>query len=284
MQPAYSPSVRRRRLSAQLRRYREREGKTTGEVAKAIGWAQTKVSKIETGFKKTVSSADLDVLLDYYDEKNADVRAELHECARLANQRGWWWRYQSVLSGALPDFESEASRIRTYESQVIPGLLQTPEYADAIFRANKVRSDEETQKRVDARMRRQAILQRVDPPRYWIVLDEATLRRVVGSPEVMTVQLRHLTHMAARHNIDIQVLPFAEGAHTATTGSFVIMDFPDARDASIAYIDAPTSSLSSEEDDELAEFESMFSGAQGSALSPEKSLTFITDIIKSLEE
>ncbi|GAA1071884.1 helix-turn-helix transcriptional regulator [Nocardiopsis composta] len=284
MQEVYSPSVRRRRLSAQLRRYREAKGMTTGQVAKELGWQQTKVSRIETGSKKSVTTTDLDALLDFYGEKDPRLRSELQECARQAKQRGWWWRYQHVLSGALPDFEAEASRIRTYECQVVPGLLQTADYAEAIFRANRVRTDDEIRARVTARLKRQEILNRVDPPRYWVILDEAAIRRIVGSPETMLVQLRHLTHMAARHNIDIQVLPFEEGAHTATTGSFVIMDFPDSRDASLAYMDTPTSSLYLEEDHDLAEFDSMFGGAQGAALSPDKSLKFIRTIIDSLEK
>ncbi|CAM3841048.1 helix-turn-helix transcriptional regulator [Nocardiopsis gilva] len=242
------------------------------------------MSRIETGFKKAVSAEELETLLDYYGEDDQEIRAGLHECARQAKQRGWWMRYRTVLSSALPDFEAEASRIRTYECQVIPGLLQTPDYATAIFRANRVRSDEEIAERVAARIKRQDILNRVNPPRYWVIIDEAALRRTVGSHEVMTIQLTHLTHMAARHNIDIQVLPFSEGAHAATTGSFVIMDFPDPRDTSIAYMDTPTSSLYLEESDDLDEFEAMFGGAQGAALSPDKSLRFIDDAIKALEE
>ncbi|WP_046468356.1 helix-turn-helix domain-containing protein [Allosalinactinospora lopnorensis] len=284
MQRSHSPSVRRRRLSAQLRRYREQSGKTTGQVAKELGWAQTKVSKIETGFKRTVGPADLDALLDFYDVKDSEIRASLHECARLAKQRGWWAKYRDVFQGALPDFETEASAIRAYESQVIPGLLQTPEYAEEIFRANQVRSEKEIAQRVTARMERQHILNRVDPPAYRAVIDEAALRRLVGSAEVMSTQLRHVTHMAARHNVDIQVLPFSEGAHTATVGSFVIMDFSNPLDQSIAYVDTPTSSLYMEEDFELERFNSMFAGAQGAALSPARSLKFINEVIDFLEE
>ncbi|WP_133740672.1 helix-turn-helix domain-containing protein [Actinorugispora endophytica] len=284
MQKPYSPSVRRRRLSSRLRSYREATGKTTGQVAQALGWQQTKVSRIETGIKKTVQPDELDALLDHYKEENPEVRAELHECARMAKQRGWWARYKGVLSMALPDFETETSVIRTYECQVIPGLLQTAEYAEAIFRANLVRSDEEIRERVVARLKRQEILNRVDPPAYWVILDEAALRRTVGSREVMKVQLRHLTHMAARHNINIYVLPFSAGAHPTTMGSFVIMDFPNPMDASIGYVETPTSSVYVEEEDELAELNSIFGGAQGSALSPAQSLEFITDVIKSLEE
>ncbi|MDT0305001.1 helix-turn-helix domain-containing protein [Streptomonospora wellingtoniae] len=284
MQQPHSPSIRRRRLSARLRSYREATGKTTGQVASDLGWQQTKVSRIETGMKKTVQPDELDALLDFYDEKSPDVRAELHECARMAKQRGWWSRYRNVLVEALPDFETEASVIRAYECQVVPGLLQTAEYAEAIFRANLVRSDEEIQERVAARLKRQEILNRVDPPTCWVILDEAALRRTIGSRDVMRVQLRHLTHMAARHNVNIYVLPYSAGAHPATVGSFVIMDFPNPLETSIGYVETPTSSVYAEEADEVAELNSIFGGAQGSSLSPAQSLEFITDIIKTLEE
>ena len=283
MKAPYSPSIRRRRLSARLRKYREALGKTTGEVAKDLGWQQTKISRIETGAKKTIQADELDALLDYYKEKRPEIRAELHECARLANERGWWSRYKNVLDSALPDFEAEASAIRTYECQVVPGLLQTPDYAEAIFRANLVRTEEEIQARVAARLKRQEILNRVDPPEYWVILDEAALRRVIGSPEVMKVQLRHLTHMATRHNINISVLPFSAGAHPSTMGSFVIIDFPNPLDASVGYAETPTSSVYVEEREELAELNAIFSGALASCLTPADSLKFIYEVIDSLE-
>ncbi|QBI54372.1 hypothetical protein EKD16_12950 [Streptomonospora litoralis] len=253
-------------------------------MAKALGWQQTKVSKIETGERKKVTADELSALLDYYGEDDPEVRESLHECARLGNQRGWWSKYRDLLPSGLPDFEAEASVIKTYESQVIPGLLQTPDYAEAIFRANLVRSGDEVQERVAARLKRQDCLNRVDPPSYWVILDEAALRRVVGTREVMSQQLRHLTHMAARHNVNIYVLPFSEGAHPATVGSFVIMEFPDPMDVSIGYVENPTSSVYVEEGHELADLNAIFAGAQGAALSPVRSLAFINDVIESLEE
>ncbi|GAB3458242.1 helix-turn-helix transcriptional regulator [Streptomonospora sediminis] len=283
MQPTYSPSVRRRRLRTQLLRYRERAGLTTAQVAKELSWPQIKVSRIENGSKKSVSPAELDALLDFYKEDNAEARASLHECARLAKERGWWNRYRSVMSTALPDFENEASVIRTYECQVVPGLLQTPDYAEAVFRADLVRSDAEIRERLSARLKRQEILSRVDPPMYWAIIDEAALRRTVGSPEVLSQQLRHLTHMAARHNINIYVLPFSAGAHPSTMGSFVILDFPDPLDSSIGYVETSVSSLYVEEGRDLTELNSLFGGAQGAALSPARSLQFINDVIESME-
>ena len=284
MQKSYSPSVRRRRLSAQLRKYRERKKLTAVKAGAALGWPQQKISKIESGEQKRVPAAELDRLLDLYKVDDQNEREALHECARLAKERGWWSKYKEAFPGGLPDFEAEASVIRTYECQVIPGLLQTPAYAEAIFRAYKLRSGEEIKQLVKARMERQHILNQVDPPDYRAVIDEAALRRVVGSSEVMSQQLRHLTHMAARHNIDIYVLPFSEGAHPATVGSFVIMDFSDPMDGSIGYVEMPTSSAYVEEAHELAELNTIFAGAQGAAMSPVRSLAFINDIIDSLEE
>lgn len=284
MQSTYGPSVRRRRLNAQLRRYRDAKGETTGYVARELGWQQTKVSKIETGERRKVTPEDLDALLDYYDERDADFRASLHECAALGNQRGWWSKYRDLMPSGLPDFEVEASLIKTYECQVVPGLLQTPGYAEAIFRANLVRSEAEITKRLEGRLKRQEILNRVDPPEYWVILDEASIRRIVGSSEVMVQQLRHLTHMAARHNVNISVLPFTEGAHPATVGSFVIMEFSNPMDASLGYVEIPTSSVYVEEERDLIGLNTIFAGAQGSALSPARSLAFINDIIESLEE
>ncbi|MDA2811709.1 helix-turn-helix transcriptional regulator [Nocardiopsis sp. RSe5-2] len=283
MQRAYGPSVRRRRLNVRLRKYREQRGETTGQVARALGWQQTKVSKIETGERKKVTPEELDGLLDYYGEHSPEVREALHECARLGNQRGWWARYRELLPSGLPDFEVEASVIKTYECQVVPGLLQTPDYAEAVFRANLVRSDQEIAKRLEGRMKRQEVLNRVDPPEYWVIVDEAVLRRTVGSRQVMAQQLRHLTHMAARHNVNISVLPFDEGAHPATMGSFVIMEYIDPMDAGIGYVETPTSSLYVEDPAEVSELNSLFAGAQGAALSPGRSLTFIGDVIESLE-
>ncbi|GAA3749443.1 helix-turn-helix transcriptional regulator [Spinactinospora alkalitolerans] len=257
---------------------------TATAAGKKLGWPQQKISKIESGEQKRIPTVELDALLDAYKVKDPEVRAALHDCARLAKERGWWSKYKDAFPGGLPDFEAEASVIRAYEAQVIPGLLQVPGYAEAVFRAYKLRSDEETERLVKARMERQHILNQVDPPDYLAVIDEAALRRVVGSVEIMRTQLRHLTHMAARHNIDIYVLPFAAGAHAATLGSFAIMDFPDLLDGSIVYVDTATSTLYLEEEHELREYNSMLSRAQASALDPAKSLQLINDIIQSLEE
>lgn len=254
------------------------------EAANQAGVGKSNLGKIEAAESKTVSAEILDRLLKLYGVTDKESRENLHELARLAGERGWWAKYRSLLPNDLADFEAEASVFRVYEAQVVSGLVQTAEYAQAVLSADRSRTADEVAQRVAARMRRQEILNRVDPPTYQLVLDEAALRRVVGSVEVLRTQLRHLTHMAARHNVAIYVLPFTAGAHLATEGSFVIMDFPDPRDPSIAYIETPVSSLFMEEESELEHFNAVFESVKESALDQEQSLAHINDVIKSLEE
>lgn len=257
---------------------------TLNDVAKNTGISRANLSKIEQAESKSVPAATLDKLLDLYNVSAPDARASMHQLSKLAGQKGWWSLYKDLMPQMLADFEAEACAFRTYESQVIPGLLQTPTYADAIFRANLVRDDDEIAQRVAARVARQEILNRVDPLTYLAIIDEAALHRMVGSVEVMREQLRHLIRMAARPNINLYVLPFSAGAHPATEGSFVVMDFPDARDSSIAYLETPVTSMYLEEDHQVRLFNDMFGSAQSCSMTPVRSLEFISRVLQDLEE
>ncbi|WP_087096844.1 helix-turn-helix transcriptional regulator [Nocardiopsis sp. JB363] len=283
MAAPYSPSVRRRRLSAELRRLRAEAGLTLFEAAKQAGMGKSNLSKIEQAESRTVPALTLNKLLDLYQVEDA-TRTTLHELSKLAGKKGWWAHYKNLMPQMLADFEAEACALRTYQAQVIPGLLQTHQYADAIFRANEVRDDDEVAQRVAARITRQGVLHRVEPPKLMALIDEAALRRVVGSPQVMGEQLRHLTHMASRHNISIYVLPFTAGAHPSTEGSYVIMDFMDPRDASIAYLETPVTSMYLEEEHEVRLFTDMFGSTQSCAMTPAQSLNVINRLLQDLEE
>lgn len=284
MAASYSPSVRRRRLSAELRRLRSETGMTLNDVAKQTGISRANLSKIEQAESKTVPAQTLNKLLELYEVDDPTVQSAMHELSKLAGHKGWWSLYKDLLPQTLTDFEAEACAIRTYESQVIPGLLQTPAYANAIFRANRVRDDNEITQRVTARMARQNILNRVDPPTYLVVVDEAVVHRMVGSVEVMREQLRHLTHMAARDNIDIYLLPFSAGAHTSTEGNYFVMDFPDPRDASIVYLESPTTTMFLEETHQVRSYNDMFGSTQNCSMNPAQTLDFLNDRIQELEE
>lgn len=279
----YSPSIRRRRLSSELRRLRRESGLTLFEAAKQAGMGKSNLSKIEQAESRSVPASTLNKLLELY-QVDDDTRATLHELSKLAGKKGWWAHYKNLMPQMLADFEAEACALRTYQAQVIPGLLQTPQYADAVFRANEVRDDDEISQRVAARVTRQGVLHRVEPPKLMALVDEAALRRMVGSVEVMREQLRHLTHMASRHNVGIYVLPFSAGAHPSTEGSYVIMDFLDPRDSSIAYLETPVTSMYLEEEHEVRLFNDMFGSTQSCALTPAQSLNFINGLLQDLEE
>lgn len=280
MAAPYSPSVRRRRLSAELRRLRAESEMTLFEAAKQAGMGKSNLSKIEQAESRTIPAPTLDKLLDLYQVEES-TRATLHELARLGGKKGWWAHYRNLMPQILADFEAEACALRTYQAQVVPGLLQTPQYADAVFRANEVRDDDEVAQRVAARVTRQGVLHRENPPKFLALIDEAALRRLVGSVQVMQEQLSHLVNMASRPNISIYVLPFSAGAHPSTEGSYVIMDFLDPRDASIAYLETPVTSMYLEEGHEVGTFEDMFRSTQSCALTAAQSLNLIRDLLRT---
>lgn len=276
---SYSPSVRRRRLGAQLRRLREEAGFTLSEAATRLDWARAKVGRVETSELKTVKPRDLDALLSLYSVEDDEVHEAMHQLARDAKHKGWWWKYRDVFGAdSLPDFEAEASLIRSYEVATIPGLLQTPEYAEAMFRGGRYTTADHIQRQVDARMERREILQRFeDPPRLWAIIDEAALRRPLGGADVMRKQFEYLLRVGQMPHIDIQVLPFSVGAHASLGNSFTILDFPEPVDPTIVYTDTMGGGLFEESDDEVTQYVATFGDVQGSALSTVASAQAIGD-------
>ncbi|WP_017624840.1 Scr1 family TA system antitoxin-like transcriptional regulator [Nocardiopsis chromatogenes] len=276
--------MRRRRLSSELRRLRDASGYTLEEAAKKSGIARSRLGRIETSDLKTVKTTDLDALLDLYEVTETGTREAMHGLARDAGERGWWSRYRDVFgTRALPDFEAEATAIRTFACQVIPGLLQTPEYADALVRGTGAFADDEMKRHVHARIERQQILTRFYPPEYSAVIDEAALRRHPSDTAIMREQVAHLDHAATRTNVQLYVLPFSAGLHAATVGSFVIMDFPDPLDPSIAYSETPTDSLFVEDESEMQRYNAMWYEVVNAALTPAQSRDFLHDLLASLE-
>ena len=284
MQRPHSPTLRRRRLSAELKRARAGAKLTTTQAIKSLGWAAGKLSQIENAETQKVKPDDLDKMLDLYEIKEPAKREALHALARDAKVRGWWSKYKEVFGPqSLPDFEAEASTIRTFEGLVIPGLLQTPDYARAVIKGGRYTGAEESERHVKARMKRRDILTQFNPASLRIVLDEAALRRVVVSTEVMVEQLHHLLHMAKLPNINLQVLPFSAGAHAALTVPFSILDFPDPLDAPIVFVDTASGGLFLEESDEVDTHSVTFGDVQGSAMSAAQSARAIAEILETLE-
>ncbi|MET8564706.1 helix-turn-helix transcriptional regulator [Streptomyces flaveolus] len=278
------PAVRRRKLGAELRMLRTGAGLTSGEAARLVGWHQSKVSRVETG-ASGVKPADLRLLLDAYQVRDTHLRELLLMLAGSEDAGGrhrWWHAYRGVLPPTYRDFislESQASAMRTLETTVVPGLLQTPEYARAVTRAAVKGLDEERlDTLVEVRLARQDVL-RSDPPLVLsAVLDEAVLRREVGGPEVMARQLERLMEAARLPQVRLQVLPFAAGAHVGLTGPFVIFSFPSTSDLDVVVLDQLTSSLYLERKEDLMAYSEAFNALQFHALSPEESLDYIAGI------
>ncbi|MEU3890520.1 helix-turn-helix transcriptional regulator [Streptomyces sp. NPDC029041] len=277
----HGPAVRRRKLGAELRALRSSAGLTSGEAARLVGWHQSKVSRIETG-TSGVKPADVRLLLDAYDVSDSQLRELLMVLAGAEDGGGrhhWWHAYRGVLPPTYRDFislESQAGAMRTLETTVVPGLLQTPEYARAVTRAAvEGLAEDRLDTLVEVRLARQDVL-RADPPlKLSAVLDEAVLRREVGGPGVMTRQLERLLEAARLPQVRLQVLPFAAGAHIGVTGPFVIFSFSSTSDLDVVVLDHLTSSLYLERKEDLQAYTEAFNALQIHALSPEDSLDFI---------
>jgi transcriptional regulator with XRE-family HTH domain len=279
----HSPTVRRRRLSAALRQYRRDAGLHADEVAKRLGWAGSKVTRIERNEWRLPTRKDVSAMLDVYgitDERRAAMLALVDQ----SRQRGWWEEYRDVLGGALPEFEVEASAITTFEALLVPGLLQTPRYAAAVFRGGRVMEPAEVERRVQARLARQVILDREQPPKLWAVIDEAAMLKHVGGPDVMREQLEHLVRMAARPNIGIQVVPNAVGAHASMTGPFTILDYPSPDDPSLVYVEqSATGDLFLEKTEEVDRYRLKYDHVRASALSADATVEYLSDLIDQLK-
>lgn len=283
MRHGFSPTIRRRRLARILRDFREESGHTLDSASKGSGVPRSTIGRLESTDGKRIQTTHLDALAKLYGLDEESWRS-LHQLAKDAGERGWWSKYKDVFSDSgLPSFEVEASCIRTYQAQVIPGLLQTAAYTRAVFTGTNTFQEEQIARHVDGRMKRQEILERLYPPEYVAIIDEAALRRFAGDPEVMREQLDHLTAMAKRPRVSIHVLPFSAGMHAANLGSFQILEFPEATDPTIAYTETATSRIFSEEDEEIRCYETMWREAHNAALTAAQSVSFIKDMITSLE-
>lgn len=269
-----SPTIRRRRLGAELRRHREEARVTIDVVAERLGCSTSKVSRIETGHTSATPRDVTDMLSIY--GVDPETSAELVQIAREARQKGWWHPFSPILTGAYIGLETAARSIMAYEQQVVPGLLQTEEYAIAMLRAARTDdSDPQTEQRVRLRMKRQSLLILDDPIDLHVVLDEAVVSRPVGGDEVMRDQLRRLVEACDSPHITLQILPFAAGAHAGMDGTFTILDFPEPEDPDVVFAENATGGLFLEKGEELRKYHSIFERIRSSALNPEESRKMI---------
>jgi transcriptional regulator with XRE-family HTH domain len=278
-----SPTVRRRRLALELRRLREAARLTCEEVAERLECSASKISRVETG-RVSVSPRDVRDMLEIYGA-GEEQRESLVQLARESKQKGWWHAYGDSVQPHFATYlglESAASEIRIYEVNMIPGLLQTEDYARTVITAGMVNSPRaEIERRVALGMERQR-LTRSSPPKVWTVLDEAGLRRQVGGPEVMRAQLEYLRELAGLRNVSLQVIPFSGGAHPGMGKPFVILVFGESIDPDVVYLEDLTSALWVEDVHQVDRYNVLFNHLQAAALSFDESAALICSVLKEM--
>jgi transcriptional regulator with XRE-family HTH domain len=277
-----NPTVRRRRLGQELRRLRELKGMTAEEVAERLLVSQSKISRLENG-RRSISQRDVRDLCGVYEVEDQRVVESLMEMARDSRQQGWWHAFGDIPYSVYIGLETDAESLRVYEPQIITGLLQTRSYAEALIQgALPETSPTDIDKRVQVRMRRQErIAAENNPLRLWVVLDEAALRRVVGDNLVMREQLEHLTEMSQLPHVTVQVLPFEGGAHPGLNGQYAILEFADAADSSVVYLEGVTSDLYLEKAHDVQKYAVMYEHLRAQALNVDQSRQFIAAAAKT---
>lgn len=270
-----------RQLGDELRGLREAAGKSTADAAEAADCTKAKISRIENG-RVPVRLPDLVALLQAYDVGDATVRERLACLARRANRRrreGWWNQYGSVLEDTYRDYitlEAMADSVRTFQAQLVPGLLQTADYARAVTVASQHWQEaDEIEHFVAARLARQERLADDPPLQVWAVLSEAVLLQQVGGPAVMREQLTHLVTMAQSPHITVQILPFARGAHASMFGPYVVLGFPQESALDVVLTDNPTGSMWLEQEWEVSRYSDLFDAAGTGSLPPKESCALI---------
>ncbi|MFQ6329000.1 MULTISPECIES: helix-turn-helix domain-containing protein [unclassified Nocardia] len=271
------PTVLRIALGGQLRKLREKANITREAAGDAIRGSHAKISRLElgrTGFKER----DIRDLLTLYGVDDPVERERFLDLARQANEPGWWHRYNDLLPswfGTYLGLEQAANKIRTYEANLIPGLLQTPEYARAVVSLGY--EDADMDRRVAVRQRRKEILFRQDPPVVWAVIDEAALHRPVGGARVQREQMEHLIKLSELPNVTIQVLPYAAGEHAAAGSSFSILRFAEPELPDIVYLEHLTSALYLDRRQDLALYLSVMDRLSVQSERPEKSVEILRE-------
>lgn len=235
-------------LGARLRRLREAAGVSREDAAHEIRGSVSKLSRLETG-RSGIKPRDLQDLLTLYGVGDDGERATALALATPANAGGWWREYGDVVPSWLEHYlelEQTASLIRTYEVEVIPGLLQTEDYARAVVRLGQAEGEgdeEEAERRVALRMSRQRLLYRDEPVRLWAVIDEASLLRPIGGARVMRAQIRHLIEVAELPHVNVQVLPLSAGTRVGTGGCCVLLRFRESELPDVVFLEQRRSAL-----------------------------------------
>ncbi len=265
-----SPTLQRRRLGIALKRARDQADKTQDEAAEVIEAASSKISRIENG-ESGLKITDLNALIDFYDI-GADEAERLRDLARSGRKRGRWSAYRNVtpnwFRGYL-DLEDDATGIRWYQPEVIPGILQTEAYIRAVYTPQRS-PDDELERLVQARVDRQDMLKRDDMERFFI-LSESAIRRVVGGSALMAEQLKHIADLAEHGTIDVQVLPFDAQTFSLATFAFSMLRFEHDASTDVVYLEDYTDAVLLDQPEDVRAYNALWNRISAAALGPVES-------------
>ncbi|EFG08572.1 DNA-binding protein [Streptomyces clavuligerus] len=254
---------------------------TAEEVAERLLVSQSKISRLENG-RRSISQRDVRDLCGVYEVDDHRIVDSLMQMAKDSRQQGWWHAFGDIPYSVYIGLETDAASLRVYEPQVVPGLLQTRPYAESLIAgALPESSTADIEKRVSVRMRRQDRVHAEELPlRLWAVVDEAALHRIVGGKALMREQLEYLIELSRLPHVTVQVLPFEMGAHPGINGQYAILEFPDATDSSVVYIEGVTSDLYLEKANDVHKYTVMYEHLRAQALNADQSRAFIENIAK----
>lgn len=271
-----TPTIQRRRLGIALKSAREQARKTQDEAAARIDAAASKISRLELG-QSGIKLTDLNLLLDFY-EITGDQAESMRDLARSGRQRGRWSGHRNVIPDWFRDYvdlEQDASEIRWYQAEVVPGILQTEAYIRAINATGQPHvTDDEVERNVKVRLERQAILDR-DDAMLSFILSESALRRNIGGVSIMHAQLNHIAEIAAQSNIELQVLPFDAQTFGAAWVNFTILRFDHDAGSDVVYLEDYTDAGYLDRPEEVRAYTSLWNRLQAAALGPVEARSLI---------
>jgi transcriptional regulator with XRE-family HTH domain len=280
-----NPTVRQRRLGRTLRDLRVNAGKTLAEAAEELECAESKMSRIESA-QSGVRPVDLRVLLDLYGIDDQELRTRLRELARNGRERGWWSQYEDALKPVYADYialEWDASELYAVETALIPGLLQTPAYTEAVIRLQRQDKADDSayvEEQLDVRSQRRQVLARRQPLRLWTVIAESALTHSVGGQGVMREQLEALILSGREKNIQLQILPTDSAINATLHGPFGILSFPEPAETDVVYADNLLGTVYYEEPKQVEIYTTLFRRLNSEALPVEESLDRIRAAMK----
>ena len=282
---ASGPTVARMMLGSQLRRFREAADVTPERAAYVIRASRSKISRMENG-RVGMKVRDVTDLLDLYGVTDETERSAMMALARQSGSSGWWAGYDDVMVDWLQDYiglEAAASGIRGFELQFVHGLFQTEDYAREVTLLGYAGApDEEIDRRVDLRLRRQRLLDGPRPPHVWLVIDEAALRRPVGGTAVMRGQLKQLAERAGQPGVTIQVIPFERGAHAAAGGAFTLLRFGGTDVPDIVYLEQLTTALYLDKPEDTGRYAEAMAKLTVAALLPTETQDFLARLRREI--